>query len=349
MRFQDPQWLFLLFLLLPWAWLSLRRNRRAPALAAADGEQLAALHETWRTRCAHSLPLLRFLLLSLLVMALARPQSVERETRVRGEGVDLMVALDLSTSMLAQDQAAEEPGENRLSMAKKVLAEFLRGRQGDRIGLIAFAARPYPAAPLTVDHDWLRAAVEQLRIGAVEDGTAIGDAILAALNRLRPPPPPAGQAAGATAKQDMARAKSQAVILITDGRSNAGKVEPGLAAAAAKAVGVRVHTIGIGSRGQAVIPIEDPLGGTLLRKIEADLDESTLREIATTTGGRYFRADDPGILTQVFREIDRLEKRPLETKVFFAYRERFPELLLAVLALGFLELILRATVLRQMP
>ncbi len=348
MRFQDPHWLFLLALLLPWVWLSLRRDRSAPALAVADGKQLAALRETWRTRCTRYLPLLRFLLLSLLVLALARPQSVERETRVRGEGVDLMVALDLSSSMLAQDQAANAAGDNRLSMAKKVLAEFLRGREGDRIGLIAFAARPYPAAPLTVDHAWLRTAVEQLRIGAVEDGTAVGDAILAALNRLRPPAA-AAQASATPAPPDLARAKSQAVILMTDGRSNAGKVDPMLAAAAAKAVGIRVHTIGIGSRGQAVIPIEDPLGGTLLRKIEADLDESTLREIAATTGGRYFRADDVGILTQVFREIDRLEKRPLETKVFFSYREHFPDLLLAVLTLGLLELILRATVLRQLP
>ena len=332
MRFHDPQFLWMLPLLLPWMLLIRRRERRAPALRFASGAQLASLPDTCRSRCAPYLPVLRVLALALAILALARPQTIERETRVHSEGVDLIVALDLSTSMLAEDLGAVGPRRNRLAMAKEVLSGFLQGRQGDRIGLLAFAARPYPAAPLTLDHDWVQAAVARLQTGAIEDGTAIGDALLAALNRLRDSP-----------------AKSRAVILVTDGRSNAGKTEPGLAAAAAKALGIRVHTIGIGSRGPAVIPIDDPLGGTSYRRVQADLDETSLNEIASTTGGGYFRADDQGMLVRVFQAIDRLEKRPLEETVFFSYGELFPAFLLGVLALICVDMALRATLLRRLP
>ncbi len=345
MRLHDPQWLLLLLLLLPWLWLQRGRRQRQPVLAMPEGAQLAALPDTLRARCGRYLPYLRPLLLALLILALARPQLVERETSVHSEGVDLIVAIDLSTSMLAEglhsrQPARDEARQNRLSMAKAVLADFVRSRPGDRIGLLAFAARPYPAAPLTLDHEWLLEAVAGLQTGLIEDGTAIGDAILSALNRLR----------GLSAQdRSPGKARSQAIILITDGRSNAGTTSPLTAAAAAKALGVRVHTIGIGTRGPAVIPIEDPLGGTLYRPLQADLDETVLRQIAATTGGSYARADDRDSLQQVVGQIDRLEKRRIEEKVFFSYRELFPALLMAVLALGLLELLLRATLLRRLP
>jgi Ca-activated chloride channel family protein len=185
MRFADPQMLFLLLLLPPWALLRRRRERTAPSLLLAAGARIEALPNTLRARCARALPLLRLLLLTLAIVALARPQLIEREVKVHSEGVDLVVALDLSTSMLAEDLAGGEPRKNRLTIAKEVLAGFLQGRRGDRIALLAFAARPYPAAPLTLDHDWLQSAVAQLQTGVIEDGTAIGDAMLAALNRLR--------------------------------------------------------------------------------------------------------------------------------------------------------------------
>ena len=183
----------------------------------------------------------------------------------------------------------------------------------------------------------------QLQAGAIEDGTALGDAILAALNRLRV------STAGRVSNRTGLAPKSQAIILITDGRSNAGTVAPETAAAAARALGIRIHAIGIGSRGPVVIPMDDPMGGTIYRRVQADLDENTLREIATSTGGSYFRADDGTSLTRVFRDIDRLEKRPMEEKVFFTYRELFPELLFGVLALGLIELTLRSTLLRTLP
>lgn len=295
-------------------------------------DRVAVLPETFRTRCATHLPLLRLLMLALAILALARPQAVERETIVRSEGVDLVVVLDLSTSMLAEELGAPQPRKNRLMMAKEVLAEFLNARQGDRVGLVVFAGRPYRAAPLTLDHEWLRETIADLKPGVVEDGTALGDALMAAVNRLR------GQAAN-----------SRAVILLTDGRNNAGNSEPGLAAATARAMGIRVHAIGIGARGPVVVPTDHPLTGTMYRRVDADLDEAMLRNIATTTGGVYFRADDGRVLAEVFRQIDRLEKRPVEEKVQFTYREWFPALLLGMLTLGVLELCLATTLLRRLP
>jgi Ca-activated chloride channel homolog len=331
MRFHDPGILLLLPLIVALA-LLIRRLERRPAFAFSCGAALEVLPETVRSRLAPLPTYLRLLVLALAIVALARPQAVERETKRQSRGIDLVVALDLSTSMLSEELQAKGKGENRLAMAKAVLRDFIRGRSGDRIGLVAFAARPYPAAPLTLDHGWLQTAIERLDVGAIEDGTALGDAILAALNRLRDKP-----------------ANSRAVILITDGRSNAGTASPGLASSAAKALGIRVHAIGIGSRGPAVIPVPSPLGGATYRRVDADLDEAALREIAGATGGSYFRADDGKVLSGVFREIDRLEKSPVEEKVFFSYRELYPPFLLAALALLLAELVLRLTLLRRLP
>lgn len=343
MRFHDPQWLWLLLVLLPWIPHLRRQEEGDPALAMADGGLLRKLPVTSRARLAPYLPYLGLLALALAIVALARPQAVTRETTVEGKGVDLIIALDLSTSMLAEDSAMPPPRKNRLAMAKEVLSGFLDGRPGDRMGLVVFAARPYPAAPLTLDHAWLRDAVQRLGAGTIEDGTALGEAILAALNRLRGKP--GTQREGAREE----RGASQAIILITDGRSNAGLTPPLLAAQAARTLGIRIHAIGIGSRGSSLIPMDDPLGGTVYRQVRADLDEATLREVAATTGGSYFRADDRGGLERVFREIDRLEKKPLEYKRYDSYTELFPALLLAALALWALELALGATWLRRLP
>lgn len=330
MRFHDPQLLLLLLLLAPLALVLRRRERSRPGLPFSGGGALEPLPETCRSRLARWLPCLRLAVLALALAALARPQSVARESTVQSRGMDLMVALDLSSSMLAEDPGAPGPRVNRLTMAKGVLRNFIGGRRGDRIGLIAFAARPYPAAPLTLDHDWLQEAVERLEVGSIEDGTALGDAILAALNRLRDRP-----------------AQSRAVILMTDGCSNAGATSPALASAAARALGIRVHCIGIGSRGKAVVPFSSPLGGTMYRQVAADLDEATLREVAATTGGSYFRADDGDVMARVFLEIDRLEQSRREEKVFFSYRELYPPLLLAALVLLLAETVLHQTVLRR--
>jgi len=332
MTFHDPEILLFLPLLVPVAFLIRRRERHAPALPFPSYPFTASLPQNWRSRLATLVPYIRLLALALGILALARPQSVQRESTVHMRGVDLVIALDLSTSMLAEDLSRGETGENRLAMAKAVLRDFIKGRPGDRIALVAFAARPYPAAPLTLDHEWLQGAVERLDTGSIEDGTALGDAIVSSLNRLRDRP-----------------AASRAVIVVTDGRSNAGRIPPETAAAAARALGIRVHAVGIGSRGEVGIPVESPLGGTVFRQIDARLDEQTLRALAATTGGSYFRADDSRVLSGVFSQIDRLERHPIEEKVYFTSRERHTPLLVAALVLVCLEMGLRWSVVRRVP
>jgi Ca-activated chloride channel family protein len=329
MRFHDPQLLFLLLLLAPLFFFIRRSERLRPAFPLSAAFAGNDLPETLRSRLARLLPYLRLAVLALVITALARPQAIERESLVQSRGMDLVLALDLSTSMLAEEQGREGRGENRLAAAKTVLAQFIGGRKHDRIGLVAFAGRPYPAAPLTLDHQWLKAIVQRLDTNSIEDGTALGDAILAGVNRLRQRP-----------------AKSRALILITDGRNNAG-AEPKLAAQAAKALGVRVHAIGIGSRGSAVIPVPSPLGGTVYRRLELELDSAALKGVAEATGGCYFEADDATVLSRVFAEIDRLERTPIEEKVFFSYAELFRPLLVAALLLFCAELMLRGGWLRR--
>jgi Ca-activated chloride channel family protein len=270
--------------------------------------------------------------LLLAIVALARPQMKLRESTIVSRGIDLVVALDVSTSMLAVDRPSPVTAHSRFQIAKDVTRDFISRRSGDRIGLIAFAARPYPAAPLTLDHQWLTGTVDQLEIGTIEDGTALGDGMLAAVNRLRSSP-----------------AGSRAVVLVTDGRNNAGVVEPSVAAEAARSLGIRVHTVGIGGRGTAEYPVEDPLGGITYRQVTADLDEDALTKIAATTGGTYFRATDAATLQNIFIEIDRLERRPIEEKVSTAVQELFPPFLLAALLLLAADIVLRTTWLRRSP
>ena len=287
---------------------------------------------TIRSRCAAMLPAVRILAIILAVIALARPQLQLREATVVSRGIDLVLTLDVSTSMLAVDRAASVNDRSRFKIARDVTRDFISRRSGDRIGIIAFAARPYPVAPLTLDHQWLNGVLDQLEIGGIEDGTALGDALLAAVNRLHASP-----------------AASRAIVVITDGRNNAGAVQPLVAAQAAHTLGIRVHTIGIGGEGAALFPVEDPLGGVTYRQVAADLDEATLRGIAQTTGGRFYRAADAAALQNVFTEIDLLERRPIEEKVSISYRELFSPVLLAALLLLVGDTLLRTTWLRRNP
>jgi Ca-activated chloride channel homolog len=287
---------------------------------------------TIRSRCAAMLPAVRILAIILAVIALARPQLQLREATVVSRGIDLVLALDVSTSMLAVDRAASVNDRSRFKIARDVTRDFISRRSGDRIGMIAFAARPYPVAPLTLDHQWLNGVLDLLEIGGIEDGTALGDALLAAVNRLHASP-----------------AASRAIVVITDGRNNAGAVQPLVAAQAAHTLGIRVHTIGIGGEGAALFPVEDPLGGVTYRQVAADLDEAALRGIAQTTGGRFYRAADAAALQNVFTEIDLLERRPIEEKVSISYRELFSPVLLAALLLLVADTLLRTTWLRRNP
>jgi Ca-activated chloride channel family protein len=330
MTFHQP----LAFLvLLPLAGLALLARKRSPAaIRFPQLVGLAPLPQTLRQRVARVLPWVQGVALLLLVTALARPQLVGTNTVATARGVDIVIALDLSTSMLAVDRGVADRTRSRLVMAREVVREFIAKRPGDRIGFVAFAARPYPVAPLTLDHVWLTTVLTRLDVGTIEDGTALGDGVLAAVNRLGTSP-----------------AGSRTVIVVTDGRSNAGITTPRTAAAAARTLGVRVHAIGIGGAQPALFPVEDPLGGISWREVSADLDEGALREIAAVTGGTFFRSADAAALRAVFHEIDRLEKRPIKEQRQRSVRELFPPVLLAALFIFLLEQTLRATWLRRMP
>jgi Ca-activated chloride channel family protein len=315
------------------------RVRRASPNAALCYPALGALREvagsglrgraTWRW----ILSALRLGAAICLIGALARPQGGIAATRVFAEGIDIVLAVDVSSSMLAEDFTLDGKRANRLAAVKAVVTDFVSRRGGgDRIGLVLFAARPYTQCPLTLDHGWLQKNLERAEIGMIEDGTAIGSALAAAVGRL-----------------EASDAKSKIIILLTDGQNNAGKVKPLTAAEAAKALGYRVYTIGAGTKGLAPFPARDLFGNRVYQPMSVDIDETTLREIAKTTGGRYFRATDTENLQNIYAEIDTLEKSPHEGLHFKEYRELYPWLLIpGVLLLG-IEVVLGRTVLRVLP
>jgi Ca-activated chloride channel family protein len=225
---------------------------------------------------------------------------------VEASGVDMILALDCSGSMEALDFKIDGEPANRLDIVKSVVSKFIEARPNDRIGLVGFAGAPYLVSPLTLDHDWLQQNLDRVKIGSVEDGTAIGSALATSVNRLREQP-----------------SKSKIVVLLTDGQNNAGKVMPDTAAQAAKALGVKVYTIAAGVRGEAPVPVTDAFGNKRLAMAQVDVDEDTLRKIASETGGKFFRATDTQSLKNIYAEIDRLEKTTHQLKRFEHHTELF--------------------------
>ncbi len=256
------------------------------------------------------------LALALLIVALARPQLGQSTATVQASGVDMILALDCSGSMEALDFKLNGQPTNRLDIVKSVVSKFIDDRPNDRIGLIGFAGAPYLVSPLTLDHDWLQQNLERIQIGAVEDGTAIGSAIASGVNRLRDQP-----------------GKSKVLVLLTDGQNNLGKITPDAAAQAAKALGVKVYTIGAGARGEAPVPVTDAFGNKRLAMAKVDVDEDALRKIADETGGKFFRCTDTDSLRKTYAEIDRLEKTTRDIKRFERHSELFPWAVLPALAL----------------
>jgi Ca-activated chloride channel family protein len=278
------------------------------------------------------LGVLRALALVLLVIALARPQAGTAATKIHREGVDVMLAVDISGSMLAEDFTLENQRANRLQAVKSVVKEFVTARPEDRVGLVLFAGRPYTQCPLTLDHGWLLQNLDRAEVGMIEDGTAVGSALATAVNRLRP-----------------STAKSKFVVLLTDGQSNAGKITPQTAAEAAAVLGIKVYTVGAGTRGMAPYPAQDMFGRKVYRPMQVDIDEPTLQTIATTTHARYFRATDTPTLREIYAEIDRSEKTEFEAPEYLDYRELYPWLLWPALALLLIEIGLGETILRKLP
>ncbi len=324
-------WLLLLLLLVPPLAL-LRHARRRPVVRFSDGEALARLPLTWAVAAHRLLPWLYGGGLALLVVALARPQRGVDESRVRTHGVDIVLLMDVSTSMRAVDLSSGAQEINRLDAAKQVIERFIKKRGDDRIGLVAFAAQPYSAAPLTMDHGWLLARMAQLETGMLPDGTAIGTALASAINRLRD-----------------SEAKSKLIVLLTDGSNNAGDLTPDNAALMAQALGIRVYTVGAGASGVVAVPVTDPFGRKAYARQQSDIDDALLTRVATVTGARYFRAADFDTLTRVYDEIDQLEKTEIEVQQYTRYEELFaPVLLAALLALG-AERLLGLTRLGRLP
>jgi Ca-activated chloride channel family protein len=324
-RFEDPLVLGLLVALPVLFWLRARRRRPAIRYSAVSDIQAAGVS---KARVMAILPpTLRGLALAAFIVALARPQTGITTENVLTEGIDIVMVLDVSSSMLAEDL---EP--NRLEAAKAVGIDFVAGRRNDRIGLVAFAGQAFTQAPLTFDYAVVQSLFDELDVGMIEDGTAVGMGLATAVKRLQASP-----------------AESKVVVLLTDGRSNRGEIGPVTAAQMAQALGIRVYTIGAGSQGTARVPMPDPLGGTRYANMRVDIDEATLQEMAELTGGRYFRATDNESLASIYTEIDELERTEIEVENFTQFGEEFP----LPLGLGFLLLVaefgLAQTVLRRLP
>ncbi len=329
-RFADP--LFLLFLLLVPLYLFVelrfaRRRRPAVLFPAVD----AALEAARR-----GFPWKRFLklfvrsaVLTLVVLAVARPQAGSGSESVITEGIDIMLVIDVSASMRAEDFRPK----NRLGVAKEVVADFIAGRTSDRIGMVVFAAQGFTQCPLTLDYSVLLGLLDSVEMGMIDErSTAVGTAIATATNRLR--------------ESD---AESRVVILLTDGRSNAGEIDPLTAGQAAKAVGVRIYTIGAGTPEGGRVPIDDPVWGRRYANVKTDLDEEMLREIADITGGRYYRAKTEGMLADVYRKIGELETTRIEVKHFTTYTELAPRFIILALLALVLELLVSALFVRGLP
>ncbi|MBN3037890.1 MAG: VWA domain-containing protein [Candidatus Omnitrophica bacterium] len=295
-------------------------------------ELLGGARPTLRLRLARNQVFLRALAVLLFLVALARPRIPIEEARVESEGVDIVLAIDASGSMLAEDFTIGGIRRNRLYVVKGVVEDFILERRSDRIGMVAFAARAYTVCPLTLDYDWLIQNLKRVEIGAIEDGTAIGSAISSSLNRLK-----------------TTEAKSKIVILLTDGINNSGRISPLTAAEAAKALGIKIYTIGVGTKGPVPYPVQQVWGRTIYKNVEIEIDEEALKKIAVETNAKYYRATDTESLREIYKEIDSLERTPVQQSGFQEYQELFDRFLLFALAILVLELVLSNTILRKIP
>jgi len=330
-RFLFPQWLWLLTLLPLIAILRGRRGRVA-AVQYSSTQTLRQVARETRSRAGRWLTTLNLAALALLVVGLARPQFGHSTKNVQASGIDLILAMDVSGSMQALDFKLNGEPANRLDVVKSVVSKFIEERPNDRIGIVAFAGAPYLVSPLTLDHDWLLQNLDRVQIGVVEDGTAIGSAIATSVNRLRDQP-----------------GKSKLVVLLTDGQNNAGKVLPDTAAQAARALGVKVYTIGAGVRGQAPVPVTDAFGNKRLVMAKVDVDEESLQKIADETGGKFYRATDTDSLKKIYSQINRLEKTTHTLKRFERQSELFSWAVLPALGLLGMSLGLQQTRFRRLP
>jgi Ca-activated chloride channel homolog len=326
-RFANPEFLWLLAVVPALAYLFWwRRRRMVTELQFSSLEPFEKTRKSLREKLRHSPVGIRLVALACLIIALARPQSVSSRQNVSTEGIDIVLLLDISGSMLAEDFTP-----NRISAAKQVAEDFIDGRQNDRIGLVIFSGESFTQCPLTTDYTVLKNMLRPVKEGMIVDGTAIGMAIANGVNRLKD-----------------SKAKSKVMILLTDGMNNRGAVDPITAAKIAATYAVRIYTVGVGAQGEAPYPIQTPFG---IRRqlIPTDLDEKSLSAIADMTGGRYFRATDNNKLKAIYREIDKLERTRIEVTAYKRYTELYSTWLMIGLAFVVLEVGMSSTVLRKVP
>ncbi len=329
MEFASPKILWFLLLLVPLAAYYIYRCRQGgAAVTVSTTDTVKRAPKTFRYYLRHIPFVLRCAALSLIVVAIARPQSAEHYTNTTTEGIDIVLAVDVSTSMLAKDFTPD-----RLSVAKEVASEFISDRTGDRIGLVVFAGESFTQSPLTTDQSSLQTMLGRITSGIIEDGTAIGNGLATSINRLR--------------ESD---AKSKVVILLTDGVNNRGEISPLTAAKIAKDMGIKVYTIGIGRRGTAPYPLFDNQGREVdVVNMKVEIDEKILRDIASQTGGEYFRATDKQTLEAVYDRINQLEKSRVEVENRTTLHEEFLLFVLWALAALLLEFIINRIVLKRIP
>lgn len=324
--FSQPAF-FGLFVLVPLlVWWEMKRNGRNQATVVVSSVRAFRGTRSWKNFLRPVLFGFRLLTLCCLIIALARPQTRNDEQLVNGEGIDIVLCLDISGSMLAQDFTP-----NRMEAAKNVASEFIDHRPTDRIGLVIFSGESFTMCPLTTDRNVLKSQLFSVQSGLLEDGTAIGSGLATGVDRLRNSP-----------------SKSKVIILLTDGENNGGLIDPNTAKEIAKSVGVRVYTVGMGTEGFAPVPIQTATG-VIMQREKVNIDEKLLTQIAAETGGRYYRAKDNESLKGIYDEINRLEKSRIEVSTIRRYTEQFFPFALAAAIFLLLELLLRWTVLRKFP
>ncbi|MBP1667789.1 MAG: hypothetical protein H6Q21_155 [Bacteroidetes bacterium] len=327
-EFAHPNYLYLLLGLLPFIlWYVFRNNTLQADLQISSLAPLKPVQGTPRVVLRHLPFVLRITALVFIIVILARPQSTDRQEKTTTEGIDIVLAIDISGSMLARDFTPD-----RLEAAKDVAIEFISGRPNDRIGLVVFSAESFTQCPLTTDHAVLINLFKDIKSGIIEDGTAIGLGLSNAVKRLKD-----------------SEAKSKVIILLTDGMNNTGSVDPLTAAEIAKTFGIRVYTIGVGMKGMAPYPFQDVFGRTVIQKVPVEIDEPTLQEIADMTNGNYFRATNNEKLRQIYTQIDKLEKSKIDVKEFSRKQEEYRLYAGIALLLLLIEMLLRYVVFRGIP
>ena len=327
LTFNNPEFFYVLLVIIPMAaWYIFRQKRNTASIQVSSTASVFKAPKSLRHYLRHLVFLLQVLAIAAFTVVLARPQSSRNWENVTTEGIDIVIALDISSSMLARDFQPD-----RLEAAKNVAMEFISGREYDRMGLVVFAGEAFTQCPLTTDRSVLLNLFKDIESGMIEDGTAIGNGLATSVARLKE-----------------SEAISRVVILLTDGENNSGEIAPVTAAEIAKTFGIRVYTVGVGSEGTAPYPVQTPYG-IQLRDMEVKIDEKTLQEISTITDGRYFRAISNTKLEEIYREIDALEKSKIEVREFSRKSEEFLPFALAGIAFLVLSLILKNTVFRSIP